>query len=374
MHTQCTWVVLSGNPLTGSGIRSVRKMTPVHPLIVGQLSCWLALFLFAQSIAASASPSMQYSAFIQCFHSVLSFRLLFHSALFILQTLTMTDRYMVWCHLIPQAVTTFNMLRYFCLNPKLSSYNQIFCNFYFDQTPLFPLVPKLSRTRWKHSTKTLGLIMGSKDGIHIGPSIHHYWNYEIYFLSTKGTRNCPTVVFLPQKFPLPSTSSQYRLAAALEDLKLKLANQTPATSFLNWGHPKNDALQQLLSIFPCTKHDPNQSPRVPPDSSQWCPLFHFQGYPRLYRHSRSTVKLLPKPPPTGPTLLLPHRYPHPKAIQSPPLQLSYLPISSKEETVFHFLQYRQQWRNNTLWSHQIQTQCTAIFDPTGNIPQSLFLL
>ena len=40
--------------------------------------------------------------------------------------------------------------------------------------------------------------------------MHHDCNYEIYISSTKSTRICPTVVFLPQKYPLPATSSSHR--------------------------------------------------------------------------------------------------------------------------------------------------------------------
>mmetsp|Transcript_20180 Transcript_20180/g.41904 ORF Transcript_20180/g.41904 Transcript_20180/m.41904 type:complete len:183 (-) Transcript_20180:163-711(-) len=49
----------------------------------------------------------------------------------------------LWCRLIPQAVTTLNMLRPSRLNPKLSTYNQFFGNFDFNKTPLAPLGTKV---------------------------------------------------------------------------------------------------------------------------------------------------------------------------------------------------------------------------------------
>jgi len=53
-------------------------MPPVHPLLVGQLSCWLAqmlsAFLFAQLNASfNAIHSALFSTFSQPFHSVIHF-------------------------------------------------------------------------------------------------------------------------------------------------------------------------------------------------------------------------------------------------------------------------------------------------------------
>ena len=72
-------VVLTGNVVTGSGIRSVRKMTPAHPLIVGQLSCLLlACSLSFCSTHRSALLHPFSTALLS--HSVLSLNA-FHSAL-----------------------------------------------------------------------------------------------------------------------------------------------------------------------------------------------------------------------------------------------------------------------------------------------------
>ena len=124
------------------------------------------------------------------------------------------------------------MLRPSQLNPKISAYNQIFGNFDFNKTPLAPLGTKVVAYQAKVKHK----ITLSDHGIklwYIGPSMHHYHNYEFYIPSTMSTRNCPTVVFPPQKFPLFATTSHNRIAAALEALKHELVNPAPATPFLS---------------------------------------------------------------------------------------------------------------------------------------------
>ena len=76
------WGVLSGNVLTRSGTRSVRKMTPAHPLLVGQLSCCSAHRFSIHSVQSFSTTILSFSdsIFIWC----CSFIQRFYSALFLL--------------------------------------------------------------------------------------------------------------------------------------------------------------------------------------------------------------------------------------------------------------------------------------------------
>jgi hypothetical protein len=45
----------------------------------------------------------------------------------------------LWCQIIPQVIMTLNMLRRSQINPKLSTYTQIFGVFDYNRTPLAPI-------------------------------------------------------------------------------------------------------------------------------------------------------------------------------------------------------------------------------------------
>ena len=132
----------------------------------------------------------------------------------------------MWCRLIPQAVATLNMLR-----PSR-------------------FVAYYAKAKRKTNWSDHGI-----QGWYIGPSMHHYRNYKIYIPSTKSTRNCPTVVFLPQNFPFCATSFQDRIAAALEDLKHELDNPKPPTPSISLNTVRDPfkhtvgALAILSSVF-----------------------------------------------------------------------------------------------------------------------------
>ena len=64
LHEIWTGGVLTGNPLSGSGIRSARKMTPAHPKYMANFVAGLLSFFLLNPLL-SASPSIQYCAFIQ---------------------------------------------------------------------------------------------------------------------------------------------------------------------------------------------------------------------------------------------------------------------------------------------------------------------
>jgi hypothetical protein len=89
------------------------------------------------------------------------------------------------CQIIPQVVMTINMLRRSRINPRLSAHTQIFGIFDYNRTPLAPI-----------GTKTV-------------------------------------VVFLPEKYTMPTTASADRASTAFEQLTETLKNPAAAKPFLN---------------------------------------------------------------------------------------------------------------------------------------------
>ena len=67
---------------------------------------------------------------------------------------------------------------------------------------------------------------------------------------TKATIPVEKVIFLPTKFPMPTSSSADKLNAAVEDLIYELKQQPhPATPFLAHGTPVNNAINKLHEFF-----------------------------------------------------------------------------------------------------------------------------
>ena len=153
----------------------------------------------------------------------------------------------LWCRLVFQAVRTLNMLRISRINPKLSAHDQVFGVFDYNRTPLAPLGTKIiiherpdQRPSWgKHG----------KEGWLIGPAIHHYRHYTVIVSDTGGKRVSDTIEFLPMKFVMPTTTSDDRVIAALEDIAIAINNPVPETS------TTNDTLRELHNIF---------APKTPP--------------------------------------------------------------------------------------------------------------
>lgn len=130
-----------------------------------------------------------------------------------------------WDRLIPQAVMTLNVLRPSRINPKTSAYNQIWGNFDFSKTPLAPPGCKVVIHESPEARESFA--PHGKNGYYIAPAMNHYQNYEVYVKETGGIQTAATVEFFPKHVQMPQTSSEDRLAAALEDLKHVLQNFAP---------------------------------------------------------------------------------------------------------------------------------------------------
>jgi hypothetical protein len=141
------------------------------------------------------------------------------------------------------------MLRRSRINPKLSAYTQIFGVFDYNRTPLAPIGTKTVvhlRTTQKGRTTfgDHGVI-----GWTIGPALDHYRHWDFYIPKTRGTRVSDTVVFLPEKYSMPTTASADRVSTALEELTEALKNPAAAKPFLNTGNKLNAAIDALTEIL-----------------------------------------------------------------------------------------------------------------------------
>ena len=99
---------------------------------------------------------------------------------------------------------------------------------------------------------------------YIGIAEHCYRSYKCYIPETKVIQISDTVEFFPKLVHMPKTSSNDRLAAALEDLNEVLKHPHPNTPFLDKGTTTNDAISKLKQIFGPPKKD-NNLPRVQED-------------------------------------------------------------------------------------------------------------
>jgi hypothetical protein len=93
------------------------------------------------------------------------------------------------------------------INPKLSAYTQIFGVFDYNPTPLAPIgtrtVVHLRTTQKERTTfGDHGFIRWT-----IGPAMDHYRHWDFYIPKTRGTRVSDTIVFLPEKYSMPTTAS-----------------------------------------------------------------------------------------------------------------------------------------------------------------------
>jgi hypothetical protein len=83
----------------------------------------------------------------------------------------------------------------------------------------------------------------------IGPALDHYRHWEFYIPKTRGTRVSDTVVFLPEKYSMPTTASADRASTALEELTEPLKNPAAGKPFLNTGNKLNEAIEALTEIL-----------------------------------------------------------------------------------------------------------------------------
>jgi hypothetical protein len=141
------------------------------------------------------------------------------------------------------------MLRRSRINPRLSAHTQIFWVFDYNRTQIAligtrTVVHERPAQKGRTTFGDPGVI-----GWTIGLALDHYRHWDFYIPKTRGTRVSDTVVFLPEKCSMPTTSSADRASAALEELTKALKNPEAAKPFHNTGNKLNAAITALSKIL-----------------------------------------------------------------------------------------------------------------------------
>jgi hypothetical protein len=79
---------------------------------------------------------------------------------------------------------------------------------------------------------------------------------------------CILVLFLPEKYSMPTTASADRASTALEELTEALKNPAAAKPFLNTGNKLNAAIEALSEILSKQSTSPSKSEASPPKVSE----------------------------------------------------------------------------------------------------------
>ena len=148
-----------------------------------------------------------------------------------------------WDRVLPVAVLTLNLLRPSRTNPSKFTYNELWGNFDLNKTLLAPpgcLIVVYERAQERGTWVDHGV-----KEYFIGPAKHHYRNYRVYILVTRGERTTDTIEFFPEHVQMPKTSAEDRLASATKDLIAILKKPHPPTPFLDQGTKTNDAIYKL---------------------------------------------------------------------------------------------------------------------------------
>jgi hypothetical protein len=181
----------------------------------------------------------------------------------------------IWDKLIPQAELTLNLLRGSRMNPKLSAWAQFDGPYDFNRTPIAP--PGINVLVYVDPDHRGSWGSHAIEGHYIGPALEHYRCYDVYIPSTKAVRTTDTLVWLPEKIPMPGASSTDIITNCLIGIKEALENPSPNAPVCPLQPTQIETLQQLIDIFQATTadedvpaahprvsaKDPAQLPRVP---------------------------------------------------------------------------------------------------------------
>jgi hypothetical protein len=111
----------------------------------------------------------------------------------------------LWCHLIPQANITLNLLQGSRVNPKLSAYTQVHGPFDFKHTPLAP--PRTFILGHEKPDKQKTWDTHAVDAWYVGPAMDSYRCYKVWCISIRATHICDTVEWFPRHVAMPTPSA-----------------------------------------------------------------------------------------------------------------------------------------------------------------------
>ena len=95
------------------------------------------------------------------------------------------------CQILPHAILTINLLRKYCMNPKLSEYAKLHGEFNYDATPL--ALPGTQVIIHEKPTVRVTCASHGVKGCYLGPSMNHYRCHHVYITKTIGEQDSDCV-------------------------------------------------------------------------------------------------------------------------------------------------------------------------------------
>jgi Reverse transcriptase (RNA-dependent DNA polymerase) len=168
----------------------------------------------------------------------------------------------LWDRLLPQAVSTLNLLRGSRINPKQSAWAQYNGQFDFDRTPLGP--PGCRVRAHEKPTARETWAPHAVDGWYIGPALDSYRCFRIWVWETKRERVCDTLSWHPSKVPVPAVQPIDELRAALKDIMRAIVKPPTAQPQLQFTPTELAALHNLhATLHGDTATDTEPDPAAP---------------------------------------------------------------------------------------------------------------
>ena len=153
----------------------------------------------------------------------------------------------LWDQVVKQAEITLNLMRQFCLNPKLSAYAQIQGAFNYNGTPLAP--PSTCIVAHKKPSQQASWATHGVNRWHIRPALEHYQCHQVYILSTRSECIVDMLEFFLTKSKMPAFSSANAANKAALNLTKALCNPYSAAPFAPISNKWLDAISKLVDIF-----------------------------------------------------------------------------------------------------------------------------
>jgi len=148
----------------------------------------------------------------------------------------------LWDRLLPQAVTTLNLLRQSNTNPAISAYQHVNGIFDYNKTPLAPLGCAVEMHESNNRRKTWD--PRSLTGWYLGTSTEHYRCHKIFCKKTRSERISDTVFFRHQYITQPTITPEDQIVKAVGDLSSALRRRRNLR-----GKEDMEILQQLNNIL-----------------------------------------------------------------------------------------------------------------------------
>lgn len=153
----------------------------------------------------------------------------------------------LWDHLVPQANITLNLLRGSRINPRLSSWAQVYGVFDYNRTPLAP--PGTRVLAHEPSTVRKTWARHALEGWYVGPALESYRCFKIWIEATRHIRIIKKCTWFPSKVHLPVPTTSNAISMALHDLAQALKHPDLPALLPTLTSDQQQALLELDTIL-----------------------------------------------------------------------------------------------------------------------------